>query len=213
MPRASSRSSARACASSRLSAREELVSRGRIVAQPRLEQAKRDRQRDEPLLCAVVQIALERAPGGVFGPHEPRARRAEILGDQLALGDVDGRDEEERPLVDLRERRARPRHRQPSPGLRHPVWSCSFGVSPAATPRRPLARHPGRPRPRTSPRRSARRSRPARTRGCARTRCSRRGRSARRRRRSGRGGSARCSRSHSETRARARSRPRAACAP
>ena len=67
-----------------------------------------------------MQISFERAPGDLFRPYEPRPRGSEILGDQLALGDVDGRDEEKRPLVDLGERRACPRHRQPSPGLRHP---------------------------------------------------------------------------------------------
>ncbi len=45
--------------------------RGRVVRQPRLGESERDGERDEPLLCPVVEIALEAAPGVVCGGDEP----------------------------------------------------------------------------------------------------------------------------------------------
>ena len=52
--------------------------------------------------------------------HETCARRAQVLCDPLALGDVEAGDEKKLALVDLRERRAGPRNREALARARHP---------------------------------------------------------------------------------------------
>ena len=74
-----------------LRAREQLDRRFGIARDPRLDETQRDGERDEPLLRAVVQVPLERAPRRLLCADEPRARRAQIVVDALALGDVDAR--------------------------------------------------------------------------------------------------------------------------
>ena len=78
MPRASSRSSARLVPSSSCApveqARELLV-----VGDPPARAAQQQRERDEPRLRAVVQVALEPPPRGVARLDQPRARGAELL--------------------------------------------------------------------------------------------------------------------------------------
>ena len=112
IPRASSRSSSSACVSSSRAPRGAPPPRpGRPLSFDSTS-AERDRERDEPLLGAVVQVALERAARAILGANEASARGAKVLGDPLALGDVDARDEQEPALVDLGQRCARPRDRQ-----------------------------------------------------------------------------------------------------
>ena len=76
MPRASSRSSASAARSSRFGGVE---ASGSVVAELGAQQPQREREHDEPLLGAVVQVALEPAALGVAGFDGPGARRAELL--------------------------------------------------------------------------------------------------------------------------------------
>ena len=104
MPRASSRSSADASASS-LPRRSRNGRRGvRVLLDARARHPHLERQRDEPLLRAVVQVALDLAAGRVGGLDDARARRAHLLGAGLldlalaqrllgraALGDVEDR--------------------------------------------------------------------------------------------------------------------------
>ena len=86
MPRASSRSSTRA---SRASLRGRLDqglkprvgSGGPVAGHP-----QRQAQRDQPLLGAVVQVALEPAPLGVAGLDDPRPGGPDLLQLRLHLG-------------------------------------------------------------------------------------------------------------------------------
>ena len=99
----------------------EQLERGFAVAlQPRLEQAERDREGHEPLLCAVVEVPLERAARHLLGAHEPGSRGAQLLRAPLAFGDVEPGDEKERALVHAGEGRTGPRHRDASARLRQP---------------------------------------------------------------------------------------------
>ena len=59
--------------------RDELRGRVRIAVDPRLGEPERDGHGDEPLLRAVVQIALDPAPLGVGGGDDPLARGAQIV--------------------------------------------------------------------------------------------------------------------------------------
>ena len=83
--------------------RAELVAGDVVRADPGLQQ---ERSRDEPLLGAVVEVALDVAPGPVGGVDEPRPRRVHLaelrLGDlaapQRLLGGPAGGDVEDRPV-------------------------------------------------------------------------------------------------------------------
>ena len=58
----------------------EQLGRGlRVRLELRLRHAEEERRRDEPLLGTVVQVALEPPALLVAGPHDPRARRLQIL--------------------------------------------------------------------------------------------------------------------------------------
>ena len=87
MPRASSRSSAVAAASSSIAS----SSSSAVVAGSRLELVARQpqvhRQRHQPLLGAVVEVALDPAPLRVAGLDDPRPRGAQLLdlGPQLGV--------------------------------------------------------------------------------------------------------------------------------
>ena len=79
MPRASSRSSSSACLScSRASARSWRARVGIALEAP-LDHAQLERERHEPLLGAVVQVALQSPPLGVPGLHDARARARELV--------------------------------------------------------------------------------------------------------------------------------------
>ena len=72
----------------------EELSRGvGIARQPGLSEPQRKRERDEPLLRAVVQVAFEPPAFGVAGLDDARARAAQLLLVGGALGDVDAADE------------------------------------------------------------------------------------------------------------------------
>ena len=59
---------------------EALGKRGvKVRADPGAGQAKREGERDEPLLGAVVQIASQSAPFGVTGLDDPPPRPAQAL--------------------------------------------------------------------------------------------------------------------------------------
>ena len=93
---------------------EQLARSGRVAREPRLGEPKRQRERDEPLLRAVVQVALEPPPLGVARLDDARARPAQLVLVGGALGDVDAGDEMERAArFDLRHRRTRPGDRPP----------------------------------------------------------------------------------------------------
>ena len=89
MPRASSRSSSSAPVASldqRVQLRRQLAGLGWYR---RLRRAQPQRQRDQPLLGAVVQVAFDPAAGVVGGGHDPRPRGGE-LGIQLGVVEGDG---------------------------------------------------------------------------------------------------------------------------
>src|SRR5213078_2248298 len=69
-------------------------------------QPQRERERDEPLLRAVVEVALEPAPLGVLRLDEPVPGGAELVLGALAIGDVAEKPGEDRQA------------RQPNPGDR-----------------------------------------------------------------------------------------------
>ena len=86
MPCASSRSSAiarRSSASASSSRASVRVGAGR---QLRAREAQRQRESDEPLLGAVVEVALEPLPLGVAGLDDARARSAQLLEPRPHLG-------------------------------------------------------------------------------------------------------------------------------
>ncbi len=86
MPRASSRSSSSARVELLLGAAEQLLGRVGVLAQLALGQAHGQRERDEPLLGAVVQVALEPAALGGPGLDDPGARGAQLLDPGAQLG-------------------------------------------------------------------------------------------------------------------------------
>ena len=57
----------------------ELARRRGVRLETRLEKPKAQRERDEPLLGAVVKIALDASPRGVRGLDDPRARGGQLL--------------------------------------------------------------------------------------------------------------------------------------
>ena len=73
---------------------EDLVGAVGVVPQPRLREPQRERERDEPLLRAVVQVPLEPAALVVAGLDDPRARGAQLRLLRLALGHVGAADDE-----------------------------------------------------------------------------------------------------------------------
>ena len=102
MPRASSRSSSSPFASCSCAAASVLAGGGRILLQRRADHAQVERQRDEPLLRAVVQVALEPPALGIADLDDPRARRGELLegvGVGQPLGDEVG--EVAQPLLEV----------------------------------------------------------------------------------------------------------------
>ena len=86
MPRASSRSSASDSASSLARGGDELLAPRRVARMRPCEQPQLQRQRDEPLLGAVVQVALEPAALGVAGRDDALARRLQLGEPRLGLG-------------------------------------------------------------------------------------------------------------------------------
>ena len=86
MPRASSRSSCEGLRELVARGGRELLGRRRVVADPRAEEAQLHRDRDEPLLRAVVEVALEAAALGVARGDEALARGAQLREAGLGLG-------------------------------------------------------------------------------------------------------------------------------
>ena len=77
MPRASSRSSASDWASSELALEIKRLRR-RVVAHAALQEAQLQRERDEPLLRSVVQVALQAPALGVAGRDDALARGLDL---------------------------------------------------------------------------------------------------------------------------------------
>ena len=67
-----------------------------VVVHAGLSEAKHERERDEPLLRPVVEVALEPATLDVARLDEARARASQLVLVELALGDVHAGDEEPR---------------------------------------------------------------------------------------------------------------------
>ena len=87
MPCASSRSSAIACAQLRVGLVEPATTSGSTpAASLRADKAQREREPDEPLLGAVVEVALEPPALGVAGLDDAGARRAQLLELRAHLG-------------------------------------------------------------------------------------------------------------------------------
>ena len=84
MPRASSRSSLSATAS--LEASSSTSGSASLAAHARLEQAQVEREADELLLGAVVEVALEPAARGVGGLDDAHARDAQLLHARAQVG-------------------------------------------------------------------------------------------------------------------------------
>ena len=143
--------------------REQLAGGGRVLAQRRLDQAQVERDGDQPLLRAVVQVALQPPALGVAGLDDARAGGGELLvrlgvGDRLRdqLGEV-----AEAPLGALGERRGRA-----GPGGERPPQAAAdedrrrdrAAVAGAPAASRRASRSPGR----TPPARECRCAAPAR---------------------------------------------------
>ena len=88
MPRASSRSSPVAAARSAIASSSSSAASAGSSRRLAARQPQRQRQADEPLLRAVVQVALEPRAGRVGGVDDPRARRAQLRLGPPARGDV-----------------------------------------------------------------------------------------------------------------------------
>ena len=116
IPRASSRSSSRPSASSSLACASSSRRRRGSPGSLRLGEPKAERERDEALLGAVVEVPLEPPPLGVAGLDDARARRGQLLAG-LRVAQRDG--DEVRELleaildtgVETRRRRRRSRSR------------------------------------------------------------------------------------------------------
>ena len=97
MPRASSRSSAVAVARSSIASSSSSAASAGIGLELAAREPERQREADEVLLRAVVQVALEAAPGVVARRDDPGARRAQLLlggqpaGDVAHVAEEDGR--------------------------------------------------------------------------------------------------------------------------
>ena len=57
----------------------ELAGRRGVRLDTRLETPEDQRKRDEPLLGAVVEVALDASPRGVCGLDDPRSRGGQLL--------------------------------------------------------------------------------------------------------------------------------------
>ena len=86
MPRASSRSSSSARCSSAVEASSSRAAGARIGVELAPRHAELQRERDEPLLSAVVQVALQPAPLAHRHLDEPGPRRLELLDPRAELG-------------------------------------------------------------------------------------------------------------------------------
>ena len=67
---------------------EQLARLGGVVVDPRARHAQLERELDQPLLGAVMEVALEPSPCLVGGLDDPRPRRAQLRLGSLAVGDV-----------------------------------------------------------------------------------------------------------------------------
>ena len=132
---------------------EQRTGGGRVAVEPRVGEPERHRDRHQPLLRAVVQVALDPPPLGLRGLDDPRARRAQLLepGAQLGLqalvlerepGRRAGRGDE---LGLVGQRRVVDERRDPpalAPDLRHGPLGAVRQRRPSARRRRRSARRP-----------------------------------------------------------------------
>ena len=79
MPRASSRSSSSPCGELVLRRGQSLAGGWRILLELHADQGQVDREGYQPLLCAVVQVALEPPALGIPGLDDARARGGQLL--------------------------------------------------------------------------------------------------------------------------------------
>ena len=86
IPRASSRSSSSDCESSSLAEADELLRQRRVGADAALDHPQLERDGDEPLLRAVVEVALQPPPFRVAGGDDALARGAQLREPVLGLG-------------------------------------------------------------------------------------------------------------------------------
>ena len=96
IPRASSRSSAVAVARSSIASSSSSAASAGSALELAAREPEREREADEVLLGAVVQVALEPAAGVVGGRDDPGARRAQLLLRGEPVGDVAQVAEEDR---------------------------------------------------------------------------------------------------------------------
>ena len=89
-------------------ARDRGVRRRRVLVDQAVGDPQPDRERDEPLLRAVVEVALEPLPLGVAGGDDARPRRRELLA-RLGVGERLGDELGERGDAVLRPGRERVR--------------------------------------------------------------------------------------------------------
>ena len=102
---------------------EQALRRGGVLVQAALREAERQGEGDEPLLGAVVQVALEPPALGRAGLHQPRARGVQLLhaGAELRL----------EPLV-LQRQPGRARHGGQQAGVVAQVARVQDGADAAA---------------------------------------------------------------------------------
>ena len=86
MPRASSRSSAVACSSSAVASSSSFAGLGGVLLQPRAGQLQVQGECQQPLLGAVVEVALDSSALPVAGLDDARARGAQLLEPGAELG-------------------------------------------------------------------------------------------------------------------------------
>jgi hypothetical protein len=139
MPRASSRSSSSADRELVAAPVEELAA-ARVGRELRLCEPKRERERDEALLRAVVQVPLEPAASVVARGDDARPRRTQLFFLALALGDVEpaGDDADDLPGVVEHGRAAPGDHALLAPRVREDVLVLSRRVIGAAARKRAI---------------------------------------------------------------------------
>ena len=148
MPRASSRSSSSACEELLLGALEQRPRLVRRLLDLRAREPQRERERDEALLRAVVEVPLQAAPLGRLDLHDPLPRRVDLALVLPCARDVDAAEEVALLAVLVDDRDA------PPGDAPRPAGPCQRACSRA---RRRAARSARAPRraPRTPPRRAA----------------------------------------------------------
>ena len=135
-PRARSRSSPRPWSRCSRARSSTLLAPGRVALQPPVQDRQLERRGHQPLLRAVVQVALDPPPRLVGSLHEPRPRRRQLF---ARLGALD--------------RVARRARRTPRPGPPRPPasWPRSGQVAATGAPQPPAQHESARPSPERIP--------------------------------------------------------------